>query len=96
MKHEKLQHQYAAIAQHFDVAARRSSSTFDVEAYLGLLDDVDMTEAEKRALVQTLGAVVMSFVDLSFGCHPLQQACGKQVKNIDFAAETDSNGMKPT
>lgn len=93
--HDKLHYQYAAIAQHFDNAARGSSS-LDVDVYLKYLDDIDMPDNEKRALIKALAAVVVGFVDLGFGTHPLQQTCGKQVKSIDDAVETDSNEIKPT
>ncbi|WP_143071532.1 hypothetical protein [Tranquillimonas rosea] len=94
MKHEKPQFEYAAIIRHFEDAASGSSS-FNIAAYLHHLDHVDMAEAEKLALVQALVPVVLNFVDLGLGTHPVQEACGKQVKSVACGAETDSNGMRP-
>lgn len=55
----------------------------DLQKYEALLDDENLSEVEKRELVQTLWNVIVEFVSLGFGVHPLQQAtpaCG-QVQN---------------
>ena len=66
--------------------------TLDYEAYAPYLEDSNMSEAQKREFLETLWSIIVSFVDLGFGAHPIQQACGEeraQAKN--FAP--DSPGM---
>lgn len=53
------------------------SLTIDWDAYLPLFEDEDISEAEKRELIEALWSIVVSFVDLGFGVHPVQQACGQ-------------------
>jgi hypothetical protein len=48
--------------------------TLDVELYQGFIDDPEMSDADKRKLIETLWSIMVSFVDLGFGIHPLQQA----------------------
>lgn len=48
--------------------------TLDVEYYQSFLDDKDIPEDKKCELIATLWHIVVSFVDLGLGIHPLQQA----------------------
>jgi len=50
----------------------RPSVGVDVEKYKALLDDPALSEAEKENFLQALWSVVVTFVDLGFGVHPLQ------------------------
>ena len=52
----------------------RPALTLDVALYQQYLDDADLSEAEKREFLETLWSVIVGFVDLGFGVHPLQQA----------------------
>ena len=63
--------------------------TVDVEKYQAFLDGADMTEEEKEEFLQALWSIIVSFVELGFGVHPVQ-AAGEQ------ATEFESNGMKYT
>ncbi len=51
----------------------------DWDAYLPFFEDEDISEADKRELIEALWSIVVSFVDLGFGVHPVQQACGQDV-----------------
>lgn len=51
--------------------------TIDWDAYLPFFEDEDISEEEKHELIEALWSIVVSFVDLGFGVHPVQQACGK-------------------
>lgn len=51
--------------------------TVDYEAYAHLLDDADLSEDDKRQLLQALWSIICSFVQLGYGVQPAQQACGK-------------------
>ena len=50
----------------------RPLMTLDVQKYLKLVEDLDLTEAQKVDLIKTVWAVVESFVDQAFGVHPVQ------------------------
>lgn len=50
--------------------------TIDWEFYGKLLDGSNLSDAEKRAFLETILAVVVSAVDLGIGIHPVQQAAG--------------------
>ena len=58
--------------------------TVDWEAYAAMLDESDWTEDQKRELVETLWSIVVAFVDLGFGVHPAQQACGEHPNSDEF------------
>ena len=58
--------------------------TVDYERYAHFLENSDLTKEQRRKLIQTLWNIVVEFVSLGFGVHPLQQAkngCGKLNKN---------------
>jgi hypothetical protein len=62
-------------------APPKPTLTVDVEKYQAFLDGADMTEAQKEEFLQALWSIIVSFVDLGFGVHPLQEVCGE---NADF------------
>jgi hypothetical protein len=49
----------------------------DWDLYGQYLDASDLSDADKRAFIETLWSIVVSFVDLGFGLHPTQQTCGQ-------------------
>ena len=54
--------------------------TVDYERYAHFLENADLTEDQKREFLQALWNIIVEFVSLGFGVHPLQQAqepCGK-------------------
>lgn len=54
-----------------DPAARHLK--VDVAKYEAYLADTDLSADQKRELIETLWAIMVSFVELGFGVHPLQQ-----------------------
>ncbi|MEO1151836.1 MAG: hypothetical protein AAFW83_12745 [Pseudomonadota bacterium] len=48
----------------------------DVDAYAHFLDGADLTETQKEELLQALWSIIVEFVSLGFGVHPIQQAMG--------------------
>lgn len=66
--------------------------TLDVEFYQSFLDDADIPEDKKRELIETLWQIVVNFIDLGFGIHPLQQS-GHQVEPSD--PELEQLGRHP-
>lgn len=55
-------------------AAGFAPLTFDVEAYLPGIAEVDFTEAQGRELLGALWAIMVSFVDLGLGIAPVRHA----------------------
>lgn len=58
-------------------AAARPIVTVDVEKYQHYLDGSNMTEKQKEEFLQALWSVMVTFVELGFRVHPLQEVCGK-------------------
>ena len=69
--------------------------TIDCELYGKYLDESDLSDAEKRAFLETILAVVVSAVDLGIGIHPVQQAagniCEQQAEIGKFIAEQSAS-----
>lgn len=71
----------------------RRALSFDVDRYQAYLDGSDLTDAQKRAFAETLWKIMVSFVDLGFHIHPLQQvdeSCGQL---LDTTANPDRSLM---
>lgn len=77
---------------------KRRTLTVDIERYKHLLDSDDLTEDQKEELLQALWSIIIAFVDLGFGVHPVQQvqgqkACGQVSKSqSDIANATTPEG----
>ena len=53
----------------------------DYEKYAHFLDDADLSDEEKQEFVQTIWSIIVEFVSLGFGVHPLQQAQNHRENN---------------
>lgn len=53
---------------------RRPTLSLDVALYEAYLADSSLGEAEKRALLESLWAIIVGFVDLGFAVEPAQVA----------------------
>lgn len=63
--------------------------TIDVAKYDAYLADADLTEVERRQVLEALWSIIVAFVDLGFEVHPAQ-TCGqaaKPVTDLDLGAE---------
>lgn len=58
----------------------------DVERYQAYLDGTNLTAAQKEQFLQDMWLVMMSFVELGFEVHPLQEVCGKDAKTVTQCA----------
>lgn len=65
----------------------KPSLQVDWEAYAPMLEASDMSDAEKREFIQTIWELVVSFVDLGFEIHPVQQACGKSISLDEISVD---------
>ena len=54
----------------------------DWQRYEAFLQDGDMSEEDKRAFIETLWNIMLTFVDLGFGLDPTSQVCEKEPKII--------------
>ncbi|MGJ8527453.1 hypothetical protein [Maritalea sp.] len=64
-----------------------SSLSMDWEEFGHHLEDSDLSDDQKRELIETVWNIMAAFVDLGLGIHPIQQAapddCGQ---NLDLLA----------
>jgi len=75
-------------------APKPAALEVDFERYQSYLDEEDLSEAEKQAFVEALWSIVLNFVDLGFGVHPLQKVCG-QIPEMPCASEiTGGDGVE--
>lgn len=58
-------------------ASARPILTVDVERYQALLDAPGLSDEQKEEFLQALWSIIVSFVELGFGVHPLQEICGQ-------------------
>lgn len=76
----------------FEGSAKRIV-TVDVERYQHFLDNSGMSPEEKRAFLEALWSVITAFVDLGFGVHPVQQACGQLEDSAGSRADGGVDGV---
>jgi hypothetical protein len=69
----------------FDASAK-PYLTVDVERYQAYLDGIEMTNAQKEEFLQSMWQIIVSFVELGFGVHPLQEVCGKDEQSTTQSA----------
>lgn len=51
----------------------RPALAFDAQEFAHFLNDCDWTEAQKIEFIEELWQIIVSFVDLGFDLHPIQQ-----------------------
>lgn len=66
------------LSENFASSAQRSL-TIDVAKYQEYLDGSDLTPEQKEDFLRAVWSVVVTFVELGFDVHPLQEVCGKGV-----------------
>lgn len=61
---------------------------FDWAIYAHHLKESDLSESQKRQLIETLWTIATIFADIGFGTHPVQQASGQDAcgEQADLAA----------
>lgn len=52
--------------------------TIDVDLYQHYLDNSDLTDEQKKELLETLWNIICEFVQMGFHVHPVQQAVQQQ------------------
>lgn len=71
----------------------RPALKLDPESYRQFVSDAGLSRAQEDALLEALWTIIVSFVDLGFGLHPIQQVAGDiSILDVDSAgvlASTD-------
>jgi len=80
----KLPNTRDSVPREFNPETAPPRLSIDWEAYLPFFEDEDISDEEKRELIEALWSIMVSFVDLGFGIHPVQQHCGKDVSLADL------------
>lgn len=84
-------------------ASARPNFNVDVARYQEYLDGADLTPEQKEEFLTAVWSIVVTFVGLGYGVHPLQEACGKDcetdalrpVPASDEVRSEDLNIAKP-
>lgn len=89
---DKLRTGQEGLKDKFDLSSK-PTMTVDVERYQSFLDESDMSQAEKEEFLQTLWQIIVSFVELGYGVHPLQEVCGKDAGTVSGHAKEALNAI---
>jgi len=77
-----------SLAESFD-ASVRPIVTVDVKKYQSWIDDSGLSEEKKEEFLQALWSIVVAFVELGFGVHPLQEVCGQNSETVSQKPKED-------
>lgn len=66
---------------------------FDAQEFAHFLDESDLTHDQKLEYIQTIWSIVLQFIDMGFGIHPLQQACGQFAEEAVLCGDPDSDAL---
>lgn len=71
--------------------------TIDFEEFESFLEHVDASDEEKREYIQQWWNLLVNFVDLGFGIHPVQQACGtpEDLSTLNLSELLGLKGSQP-
>lgn len=64
------------LLQAFDQASN-GTLRIDVERYQHMLDSADLSEDQKREVLEALWTIIVTVVELGYGVHPMQEVCGQ-------------------
>ena len=66
----------------------------DLDHYQSYLDDPSLSADQREEIIGALWMIISAFVELGFGVHPAQQACGKPQTSLDRWAKSESTKPK--
>lgn len=69
-----IKQEFCNEAQPPSVGDEHPSLGLDLDYYQAFLDDVDISDAQKVELIETLWQIVVNFIELGFQIHPLNLA----------------------
>ncbi len=64
--------------------------SIDWELYGHYLDDSDLSEADKRACIETLWSIMVSFVDMGFRLAPVPDICERILSTNTTDGKSDA------
>ena len=76
MNHYKGVDNTSKFIETFSTAARPTLS-IDTTKYQNYLDGANLTPEQKDEFLRSMWSIVVTFVELGYGVHPLQEACGQ-------------------
>ncbi len=81
-----------------DLRGRFGASTkpvvhVDFARYQEFLDNTEMTEAQREEFLKALWSIIVAFIDLGFGIHPLQEVCGKHHQTDALSPKAEFNRL---
>lgn len=59
----------------------------DLDVYMPIFDDESISDEDKRKLLEALWSVIVSFVQLGWGVHPVQQARASRQPSQDACGQ---------
>lgn len=72
----------------------KHSLEIDMERYQTYLDDPALTPDQKTEIIEALWTIITAFVQLGFGVHPTQLACGKPRTELEHAGFSESTEVQ--
>jgi hypothetical protein len=93
MKHYNGADNTSTILNAFTASAR-PMLTIDVERYQEYLDGSGLTPEQKEEFLKAAWSIVVTFVELGYGVHPLQEACGKDCETGGPRPSTASDELR--
>ena len=77
MRDDTSNHRGVCLTEKFSSSAKRIVA-LDLEKYQAHLDGLDVSKECKEEFLRAMYSIVMTFFDLGFEVHPLQEVCGKK------------------
>jgi hypothetical protein len=78
-----------------DAPAKRPVIALDVSLYDAYLRDSGLSEEQTREFLEALWIIIVGFVDLGFGIHPVQQVLNDACVQMDESGGSDPAGLLP-
>ena len=72
----------------------KPSLEIDMARYQAYLDDPALTPDQKTEVIEALWTIITAFVQLGFGVHPTQLACGKTRTELEHAGFSESTEVQ--
>ncbi len=66
----------------------------DHAMYDEYLADADLSEEERRAVLEALWSIIVSFVDLGWEVHPVSETCGKSAESEDHRPQQEADVVR--
>lgn len=93
MRDDTSNHKGLCLTEKFSSSAKRIV-TLDLDKYQAHLDGLDISEERKEEFLRAMFSIVMTFVDLGFEVHPLQEVCGKDEIGTNRQTQKATNAVR--